>query len=216
MSRSSTAALLVAAACTLAPAAAQATFISFDERPRNPPGSVEGDWRADPIYDEYASLGVSFQDAYLMYTGSDPVYAKSQYLLGGNGFGITFTDAVNLPTHVSLSFSAAWPDFISTVGAVDGTGRVVGYFDTGGLTWAGPDDGWVSTPYQPHSHASFFSEAGISRLFFYAEGGTRLQGKIDNLYFGNVPAVPEPATLGLWVAGLAGLAIAGYRRKPSG
>jgi hypothetical protein len=203
---------LLLAACAAAPAA-HATFISFDERQRHPPASEEGDWSIDPITTEYDALGVRIEGAYLQDEGQDPVYSKSQYILGSNYVRITFTNAI-LPTYVSLSFSSPQPSFLATVTAIGRNGEVLGAFDTGGSYWSGPDEGWVQdTPYKPHSFASFHSATGISHLNFGVWLGTRNTAKFDNLYFGNVPAVPEPASLAMLAAGLGVVGAAWRRRK---
>lgn len=204
---------LFAAVCALAPAA-HATFISFDERPRTPlPGLDPFDWSADPLGDDYDALGVNIVEGYLQATGSDETYSKSQFLSGGNGFSITFA-AGSLPTHVSLSYSSPYLSNRATVVALNADSAEVGRFDTGGLYFAGPDQGWLSDGrYNAHSHASFVSSTGIARLYFDVEGFDRVTAKIDNLYFGNVPAVPEPASLAMLVAGLGVFGAAWRRRK---
>lgn len=213
MRRSITAALS-AAAFTLVPLAAQATFISFDERPRTPlPGYDPFDWSADPLGDDYDALGVNITGGYLQPTGSDNTYTKSQYLLGGNGFSITFA-AGSLPSHVSLSFSSSYGENRAYVVALAADGSEIGRFDTGGLYFAGPEEGWLRDGrFNAHSYASFVSTAGIARLYFGVEGFDRVTAKIDNLYFGNVAAVPEPASLAMLGVGLAVIGAAWRRRK---
>ena len=198
------AALLLACAAS----ASQATLITFDEHPYVF-GPDEYAWYAHPIGDVYDALGVDIADGYLRPIGTDNEYTASQYLLGGPSFSIRFTGT--LPTYVSLSFASPSPPLQSTVTA-SGPGSFSDQAQTGGFYWGGPDIGLVETPYRPHSTASFYSLQGIAQLDFSTHGISRNIGKIDNLYFGNVPAVPEPASVVLWAAGLGLIAIAARRR----
>jgi hypothetical protein len=195
--------LLACAAST-----SHATLITFDERPWVF-GPDEYAWYSNPIGDLYDSLGVDIEDGYLQPAGQDPTYANSQFLLGGPSFTIRFTGT--LPTYVSLSFTSPSPTLQATVSAT-GPGSFAAMADTGGTSWGGPDVGFVETPYHAHSFASFHSAQGIAQLDFGTFGITRTIGKIDNLYFGNVPAVPEPGALVLGAVGL-GLIGAMARRQ---
>jgi hypothetical protein len=191
--------LLVAASLS-----AHAALITFDERARVPGTDWWGDaWYADPITNEYDALGVSINDGYLIGTPG------SQQLLGGPSFSVTFTGT--LPTYVSLNFSSPIPPGEAWVSA-SGSGYAV-TFGTGGESWSEAENGGVSTPYHPNSFAQFHSEQGILRLDFSTAWSTRNTGLIDNLYFGNVPAIPEPATLALWAAGLGVVAVAKRRSR---
>ncbi len=203
--------LLVALAC-LASTAAQAAFITFDEFPYTPLFPDEPGWSDHPITNEYTSLGVVIDGGYLQPAYADPAFGNSQFLLGGPHLSIHFTGD-DLPTHVALAFSSPQEGFRATVGAMGTDGRYLGSFDTGGDYFGGPDDGWVrDRPYTAFNLASFSSQTGVRGLFFDVATGTRFMGKIDNLYFGNVPAVPEPATLAMWAAGLGVFALARRRR----
>jgi len=187
---------------------AHATFITFDERPWVL-GPDEYAWYSNPITTEYDGLGVQFTSAYLQQPF--PPYGASQFILGGPDFSIRFTGT--LPTYVNFSFTSPIPEFRATVGATGSANESLGSFDTGGDYWAGPDLGWVHTHYNAHSFASFSSPNGISSLWFGTEASTRIIGKIDNLYFGFVPAVPEPGSLALMAAGLGLLAAVKHRRR---
>ena len=201
---------LVALTC-LASTTAQAAFITFDEFPYKPLFPDEPSWSDHPITDEYASLGVVIDGGYLQPAGADPAFRDSQFLLGGPYLSIRFTGA-DLPTHVALAFRSPQPGFRATVGAMGADGSFLRSFDTGGDYFAGLDDGWVrDRPYTAYNLASFSSQSGVSGLFFDVAIGTRITAKIDNLYFGNVPAVPEPATLAMWAAGLGVVALARRR-----
>jgi hypothetical protein len=187
--------------------AARATLITFEERPWIY-GPEEYAWYSNPITTEYDGLGVRITDGYLQ--PADPLSAgfpNTQFLLGGPFFGISFTNDV-LPSFVSLAFSSPLPGLRATVSAYGTGGTLLGSFDTGGEYWAGPEQGWISSrPYQARSLASFHADSGISFLSFGTEGSTRITGKIDNLYFGQVAAVPEPAMLALWAVGLVVIAL---------
>ncbi|HEX3139937.1 MAG TPA: hypothetical protein VHQ87_07775, partial [Rhizobacter sp.] len=185
-----TAVLLLAGSAS----ATHATFITFDEHPWvDGPGGHAFD--SNPITGWYDALGVDLGSAYLQPADSSPNFSHSQYILGPNSYRINFTGT--LPSYVSLNFSSPLYDLRSTVTAEGANGQVIGSADTGGQYFE--NGSWVSSPYNPRSFASFHSDGGISHLLFYTEpGGFRLEAKLDNLYFGNVPAVPEPATIALW------------------
>jgi hypothetical protein len=192
--------------CTVA--SVNATLITFDEYPYvpGPPGD-EYAWYADPIGNRYDALGVDIGDGFLRPPESDVVYTRSQFLLGGPSFTIRFTGP--LPTYVSLSFTSPSPSLQATVSAT-GPGSFAAMADTGGFRWGGPDVGFIETPYHAHSIASFHSAQGIAQLDFSTYAISRTIGKIDNLYFGNVPAVPEPGAL---VLGAVGLGLIGAMAK---
>jgi hypothetical protein len=201
--RNAVALLLAGTAC-----ASHATLITFDERPWVL-GPEEYAFWSNPIDGEYDALGVDFGTAYLQPADPDSNFSKSQFILGPNGYSISFTGS-SLPTFVSLAFSSPIPDSRATVRALGTNGQLLGSADTGGSYYENGE--LVSTPYHPLSHASFHSEAGISRLQFGTATGFRLEAKFDNLYFGNVPAVPEPASVALWAVGLGVLGMARWRR----
>lgn len=190
--------LLLALGCVAA--SANATLITFDEYRYvpGPPGD-EYAWYADPIGNRYAHLGVAIGDGFLRPPESDEAYTRSQFVLGGPFFSIRFTGS--LPTYVSLSFTSPSPTLRSTVTA-SGPGSFSAMADTGGFYWAGEELGLIETPFHEHTVASFHSASGIAQLDFDTFAISRNIGKIDNLYFGNVPAVPEPGSLALWAAGL--------------
>ena len=204
---------LAIALCGLA-GAAQATLITFDERPWVYDEDLGYDFSSNPITNEYDALGVQLDGAYLQPGPPHSDYMGSQYIMGANGFSISFTDAT-LPTHVRFAFGTPMQGFRSTVAAYGADGSLLGMADTGGAYVGLPDDPWWVTdrPYNDQSRASFHAQAGIARLVFDAETNPRLVTKLDNLYFGNVPAVPEPATLALWAAGLGVLGVARRSKK---
>lgn len=191
----------------LAAHAAQATLITFDEQPWHPDEYGDHSWSAYPITTEYDGLGLSIFSGYLV-PGSP--FGTGQSLLGGPSFQIRFTDT--LPQYVSLDFAMVSPPGESTVTASSPSGYSK-TFSSGGYYWGGPDIGLVSTPYTLRNHATFHSPTGISVLDFSTFTQTRIIGSIDNLYFGAVPPIPEPASIALMAAGLGVIGVAARRRR---
>lgn len=203
--RPAAALLLAVAACS-----SHATLITFDERPWIL-GPDEYAFYANPIDDEYDSLGVDFDTGYRQPANPNSSFSSSQYLLGANGFSITFTEAT-LPTFVSLTFGSPFYEFRATVTALGADGRVIGQADSGG-DYLDSEGNWMSSPYRPRSLASFHDAAGIARLTFGVETNHRLEAMIDNLYFGQVAPVPEPSAFALGAAGLALVGVAARRQR---
>jgi hypothetical protein len=195
--------ILASTAC-----ASYATLITFDEHPWVL-GPDEYAWYANPIDDVYAPLGVDIGSGYLQPAGQDTAY-PSQHLLGGPSFTIRFTGT--LPTYVSLSFTSPSPNLRSTVSS-SGPGSFAAMADTGGFYWGGEDVGFVETPFRGPSVANFHSAQGIALLEFDTYAMSRNIGKIDNLYFGNVAAVPEPGVLALAAVGLGLIGVMARRQR---
>lgn len=200
-----------AAVLLCAVTAAQATLITFDEHPYvpGPPGD-EYAWYAHPIDGVYDALGVDIDGGFLRPAEREGSYSRSQFLLGGPFFRISFTGT--LPTYVSLSFTSPAPTLRSTVTA-SGPGSFSAMASTGGFYWGGEGVGFIRTPFHEHTVASFHSATGIAQLDFDTFAISRNIGKIDNLYFGNVPAVPEPGALVLGVVGLGLIGAMARRRR---
>jgi hypothetical protein len=199
-----------AAAIALASASAQATLITFDELPWVP---IESFFDS-PVTTQYASLGVTFESAYLAqsnYSGAPPAHIN-QYLLGGHGMRVSFSGT--LPLYVNLNMSSPYGESSeSYVTALDAGGNVVGQGRTGGYFPDGTQDPPVrqDLPYQDNRPIFLSSSSGIAFLQFGDAYGSRLSSSIDNLYFAAVPAIPEPTTIALLGAGLTVLGL-GRRR----
>jgi len=188
--------LALAAAGLCAAGTANATLIDFSDIPWQP--TDEGAFYDQPIAtDHYASQGVLIDTGYLQGGGNGP---DAQYLLGGNGLQIRFTGV--LPLFVSLTFNSPFDYAGAWVNAQGpGYGATV---DTGGYLGGMPGD----EPYPPPRrdvYASFSSPGGISQLSFDNAYFFRVSAAVDNLYFGAVPPVPEPASWVLMGLGAAGL-----------
>lgn len=200
-----------AAAVALASASAQATLITFDELPWVPIDSFSD----NPVTTQYASLGVTFQEGFLAqtyYSGVPPPHLN-QYLLGGHDLQVNFSGT--LPHYVNLNLSSPYGESSeSYVTALDASRHVIGQGRTGGYYPDGSQDPpWrQDLPYRDNRLISFSSASGIAFLQFGDAYGSRLSSSIDNLYFAAVPAVPEPATIALFGAGLA---VLGLRRRRS-
>ena len=199
----------------LATHAAHAVLITFDERPWRQGDYEPDDWINDPITDEYAALGVHISGGFLQRATGGPFESlgTGQFLIGGSQFSISFSGS--LPQYVSLDFRMVSPPGETYVTAhFSGGGSQTAR--SGGLQYGGPDVGWFATPYTVFNHASFHGN-GISSLEFAAFDTGRFTGYIDNLYFGNVPAVPEPSSIALALSGalvMAGVALGrGSRRR---
>jgi hypothetical protein len=194
--------LLLAASLAVTSTAAQATLITFDELPW-----VPGDGWPPPLPgDTYASLGVLIDGGLL--SRSDDTVSPPQYLLGGNSGSITFTG--ELPRYVSFYISSTLSDGESWALA-SGPGGYSQREGTGG--WPGGDSPHpIPYPEMPvdNSLVSFASASGIERLDFFNAYNQRFSAAVDNLYFGAVPAIPEPAPLALAAIGLA--CLAGFSR----
>jgi hypothetical protein len=188
----------VAAALGMAAAPAAAAFVTFEEL-----AYEQGIIFGQPITDQYASLGMLVNDGYM---GPGP----DQYLVGGSGFSISFTGA-SLPRYVSFNMSSMdIPGAEAYVRAFHdeqqvGFGRTGGFFPT-------ENGAQQVLPYVPDRLISFAAPEGISHLSFSNSYIRRFTASIDNLYFGPVPAVPEPSALLLFAAGLPLLAAAARRR----
>lgn len=186
--------VLLGACATLA----NAVLITFDDLP---PPADPGQLAGTPVTDEYAALGLVVNEGYLAGSG---VPGSDQSLYGAPYLSLSFIGGT-LPTYVSLYVSAPARDRVSV--DARGPGGWGQTFETDGAGW--PD----STPYRPNQYVSFHSASGISNLDLSAFYFLRTGPVIDNLYFGNVAPVPEPASLLLGAAGVLTLWAARRRRN---
>lgn len=195
-----------------AAAAAQATLLTFEELPWPPPDPLQP-VPYIPVDTQYASLGVSFEGTMLTRWPD----TTSQLLLFGNPGAIVFSG--KLPLHVSFHITSTLADGESWAVA-SGPGGYSQRAGTGG--WPG---GEAPHPYPypedpvRNQWVSFSSASGIARLDLFNAYNLRFGALVDNLYFGAVPAVPEPAPGTLAAAGLLCLAAAvlrPWRRRRAG
>lgn len=207
-------AALALAAVTAAAQPAHALLITFDELDWNE--DAESYWE-QPVENQYAAFGVTFNMGFLSQDfvpePQDPPAHVNQYLLGGHEMTVTFSGT--LPNYVSFNMGSPYREasesYVTALAADNslvGRGRTGGYFPDG--TQEPPFR--QELPYVHNRYVTFYSPEGIRTLNFYDAYGSRFATTMDNLYFGAVPAVPEPATLGLWGAGLGVLAWARRRR----
>jgi hypothetical protein len=175
---------------------AHATLITFDDLP--PP--LPGDFFNSPVTDQYLSKGLLVDEAFLT---RDSV-TMNQSLFGTQFMHLTFVNT--LPTFVSLSVSSALQDQVYlTAGGPGGF--------TKNVTTSGYGGPFNSTPYKPDELVSFANPGGISSIYLSSFYFTRVDPLVDNLYFGSVPAVPEPSTLMLMSVGVAMLIAVSRRRQ---
>ena len=189
-----------AAALCIVALPARAVLVTFEEIPYE-----QGEMFGQAITDQYASLGLLVNDGYM---GAGP----DQSLIGGSGFRISFIGAA-LPRFVSFNMSSMdVPGAEAYVRAFNGAEQV-GFGRTGGFfpTENGPQQ---VLPYVPDRLISFAAAGGISQLSFSNSYISRFTASIDNLYFGPVPAVPEPPALLLLAVGVPLLVgVARWRAK---
>lgn len=188
----------IALALGLFAASAHAVLITFDDLP---PPADPGQFAGTPVTDEYAALGLIVNEGYLAGSG---VPGTNQSLYGAPYLSLSFIGGT-LPTYVSLYVSAPARDRVSV--DARGPGGWGASVETDGAGY--PD----STPYRDNQYVSFHSATGISNLDLSAFYFLRTGPGIDNLYFGTVAPVPEPASLLLGAAGALTL-WAARRRRP--
>jgi hypothetical protein len=178
---------LAAVLCTQA-LAAQAVLITFDDLP---PPDPEGGFGSTPVSNEYASLGLVI-DGFL---GGSGVPGTNQVVYGAPSLNLSFIGA-SLPNYVSMYVSAPNEDKVSVnASGPGGWGQSV---DTDGYSWPPGTE----TPYRDNQYVSLYSPTGISNVNLTAFYYLRTGPVIDNLYFGNVAPVPEPASLAALATGL--------------
>ena len=164
---------------------AHGTYLDFEDLPPLPGNEYLDGY---PVTDQYADLGVTFSGAYLVH------WIPDAYLLGDVGvrdMSLRFTGT--LPTHVSFEL---------------GAGRNIS------VRWrgiTGRGENIELEPQAPPGPVSFSSQAGIAlvKITWADLEKAPWHVSLDNLHFGNVPAVPEPAPIAL--AGV-GVLLLGWRR----
>lgn len=180
-------------------ATAHAAWIGFDDLTVTDYPDSWWDTYVNPIDPQvYASQGVIIEGGWLW--PADHPY--SQTMRASDDTRITFTGAI-LPTHVSLHLRWLPEDILD----IEASGPS-GYSSTF-HSW-GYGDGPSVPGNFGNQRISFSSAGGISSLSFGDSGFMRFPAYVDNIYFGNVAAVPEPAPLLL--AGIGMLALWARRR----
>lgn len=165
---------------------AHAAFIDFEDLPPIPGNE---DLNGYPVTNQYAHLGVTFEDnVYLVHWTENATLVS---FLDDDSLSFRFSGT--LPTHVSF-------DVLS--------GRALS------VRWRGATGRGSNIELDRGSHVSFTSQAGIALVKIVHPVGVRPDYiTFDNLYFGSVPAVPEPAPFAM--AGV-GLLVLAWRRSRIG
>ncbi|WOB07552.1 PEP-CTERM sorting domain-containing protein [Piscinibacter gummiphilus] len=191
--------LALASSLVTALAPTHAAWIGFDDLPVDDYPDSFWDVYVNPIDPQsYAAQGVILEGGWL-WPGGPPLGHSVRV---SDDTRITFATTA-LPTHVS--FHATWlPEDILDIRATGPDGYTATFH-----SW-----GYEHGPSAPanfgNQRISFSAASGIASLSFGDSRFMRFPPLIDNLYFGNVAAVPEPGPLLL--AGIGGLALWARRR----
>lgn len=191
-----------------------ATTITFDDLAVGPdpenPTAVTTQYQSKGLIvagGAVASLGLPGYYDDPAVSGSNFLY-ESMYTAGPyGGVTLSFIDST-LPRYVSLYVTGGDPYavFLSASGP---SGFLSEHTTSGVIGCPEPQQGTpgcIDTPYKPRQLVSFFSETGISQVFFngYAIGGSGKRGfaSIDNLTYSATAPVPEPSTYLMLSVGL--------------
>lgn len=192
-----TLAVATAAALALACSAAQADFLHDETGLPNPEQTVDFEsvalGRSQPVTNEFASLGLSFESAYANGDTTSPVLHIS-----GNRIG-NFQSGVSARTGFAIHFLAPVSAAAFALATADGGQSTFEAYFHGSLVEAHQAPSGISSP------VNFYGFTGI----VFDELRIRTDSfdhalMIDNLQ--TTAAVPEPASAGLLLAGLLGLA----------
>lgn len=174
----------------------QATLISFDDLVLTPP--ISCDFCPQTLSNEYATLGLLFDGAYLESGGLTPT---GNQLLGTPLTSITFL--APFPTTVSMYVSARAQDMVVLQAWGPAYYEIV---KTEG--WGGP---LHDTPYVPNQLVSFFAPDGIENIALGGFFGLRVDAEVDNIFFSTATAVTAPSSAALLFAGVLGWSLLSLR-----
>lgn len=206
-----------------------ATLITFDDLPSryqpNPPYTSDADSESVPmpLTNQYEHLGVLFGEGDL-----DAIARSRESNWGAAVFDYEYA-AVSSPNVIgsfyqpgSMSFRFVddeLPDYVSFYVTSRPGPMDVSIYDNNGLLhhetlgYKNVDGELVYLDYEPR-HFLEFSGNDIKEVHLatiYGHGTTAVY--LDNLFFTNTSEVPEPGTLGLFLAGLMGVGASRLRRS---
>jgi hypothetical protein len=181
---------------------ASAGQVNFDDLPGNGaavPSNYAGfTWGPNwEVYDQ-GNYNSSYGN-----TATFPSFPNVAY----NGFGVTEVDLfASTPTVFNDAEFSTWADNNENVGFSSSSVTVQG--------WNGATLEWtVSEDLGPNFTDLAFGAAPVDQLKFLNDGSGGQWWLVDNINFGPSSAVPEPITLSLFGAGLAGAAAMRRRKK---